>query len=95
MNGPFSRIFINEESIEEEDHNSGDQCRESENHRSFINEDKERRGEMLSEQNVSPHQNFGGGDGSLNTSVFMINPTYTPPSGFIAGDPNHNSSTYP
>ena len=61
-------IYIND--VEEEDHQSGDAGNgDSGSHRSMINEDQERRGELLSSQNVSPQI----------LSAFMS----TPPSGLI------------
>jgi hypothetical protein len=50
LSNRFTRMFINEESIEEEEaYNviTNDQRRDSGSNRSIINEDKERRGEQL------------------------------------------------
>ena len=56
LNGAFSRIFINEESVEEEEALSFGEpaCRDGDWNRSLINEDKERHGEQLSSLNVTP-----------------------------------------
>lgn len=69
----FQRIFINEELVEEEEHSDGP--------RSLINEDQERRGEQLSQQNVSP-QHIIWSSGDQNTSCNALLSSVTPPSGF-------------
>lgn len=51
LQNAFTRIYINEESIEEDEAiNSAEKT----SNRSLINEDKERRGEQFDSQNVTP-----------------------------------------
>jgi hypothetical protein len=75
MNEQFQRMYINEEESNEEE-----EPQNSDGPNSMINEDKERRGEQLDSQNVSPQIVWNEEENSLNTSSNGMNPT-TPPSG--------------
>ena len=78
LNAEFQRMYINEESVEEEEPLNSD------GPRSVINEDKERRGEQIASQNVSPQIVWTEDENSLNTSVTGMNPAVTtPPSGIL------------